>query len=623
MQPRLIATAGPLKGSVFPLPESDWTVGRSSACQLPLKDTGVSREHCTIRRDGQRCILRDLGSHNGTFVNGQPVGEKEILQGDQLRIGGSIFLFLTSDLEEVGNPSSDLKTIELRPQDSLYLSSTDRLRELQPSVRSTHELQLLLRLSTMLHSLRALHDAQNQSAETGLSRHLLALLMDIIPAESSAVLLCRSDPGAPANLLSQSARPVSLKDDIVQKVLNERVALLIEAEGGTGMGTLAAPIVVRDEVVAILYMESGSRERPFDEGHLQLLTAVTGMAAIAWENASFLEWLRDENERLTDVLKIEHGMLGDGPKMRELHKQIAKVAASSTTVLILGESGTGKELIARAIHRNSARVSAPFVAINCAALTDTLLESELFGYEKGAFTGALTQHKGRLESAEGGTVFLDEIGELSPLLQAKLLRVLQERELQRVGGTLTVKLNIRLLAATNRDLEEAVKKGTFRQDLFYRLNVVSLKATPLRNRPEDIVVLADHFAKKFAAQCGRKLSGISPEARAYLRSYSWPGNVRELENAIERAVVLGSSDVILPEDLPENIREERPAEVSATLYEEAVDAAKRQVVMKAFDQAGYEHEKAAKLLGLHPNYLHRLIRNMDLKGTLKAVAKGR
>ena len=622
MQPRLIATAGPLKGSVFPLPESEWSVGRSSACQLPLKDTGVSREHCMFRQDGERCILRDLNSHNGTFVNGLSIGEKEILQGDQIRIGGSIFLFLTSE-EEGNNPTSDLKTIELRPQDSLYLSSSDRLRELEPSARSTHELQLLLRLSTMLHSLRALHDAQNQSAETGLARHLLALLMDIIPAESSAVLLCRNDPGSPANLLSQSERPVSLKDDVVQKVINERVALLLGAEAGQEMATLAAPIVVREEVVAILYMESGSRERPFDEGHLQLLTAVTGMAAIAWENASFMEWLRDENERLKDVLKIEHGMLGDSPKMRELHKQIAKVAASSTTVLILGESGTGKELIARAIHRNSPRASAPFVAINCAALTDTLLESELFGYEKGAFTGALTQHKGRLESAEGGTVFLDEIGELSPLLQAKLLRVLQERELQRVGGTQTVKLNIRLLAATNRDLEDAAKKGTFRQDLFYRLNVVSLKANPLRQRPEDIVVLADHFAKKFAGQCGRKLSGISPEARAYLRSYSWPGNVRELENAIERAVVLGSSDVILPEDLPENIREERPAEVSATLYEEAVDAAKRQVVMKAFDQAGYEHEKAAKILGLHPNYLHRLIRNMDLKGTLKAVAKGR
>jgi len=290
--------------------------------------------------------------------------------------------------------------------------------------------------------------------------------------------------------------------------------------------------------------------------------------------------------------------------------------------LVLGESGTGKELIARAIHRTSPRAPAPFVAINCAALTDTLLESELFGYEKGAFTGALSQRKGKLETAQGGTVFLDEIGELSPLLQAKLLRVLQERELQRVGGTQSIKLDIRLIAATNRDLAEAARKGEFRQDLYYRLNVVTLKAAPLRERPEDILPLAEHFAKKFAQQCGRRIAGIAPQAKQYLQSHSWPGNVRELENAIERAVVLGVGETILPEDLPETVREERPADISATLYEEAVETAKKQVVLRAFEQAGHEHDRAAKLLGLHPNYLHRLIRALDLREALKS-ARGR
>jgi Nif-specific regulatory protein len=290
-------------------------------------------------------------------------------------------------------------------------------------------------------------------------------------------------------------------------------------------------------------------------------------------------------------------------------------------VLILGESGTGKELIARAIHRNSLRASGPFVAINCAALADTLLESELFGHEKGAFTGAVAQKKGKLEMAEGGTVLLDEIGELSPILQAKLLRVLQEREMERVGGTKTIKLNLRILAATNRDLDEAVKQGVFRQDLYYRLNVVVLKAPALRDRPEDTLPLAEHFAKKFARECGRKITGLAPAARAYLRGYSWPGNVRELENAIERAVVLGSADTILPEDLPEHIRESHPAEVSTTLYEGAVEDAKRKVVLKAFEQANYEHEIAAKILGLHPNYLHKLIRTMDLKPALKRAGK--
>jgi transcriptional regulator with PAS, ATPase and Fis domain len=289
--------------------------------------------------------------------------------------------------------------------------------------------------------------------------------------------------------------------------------------------------------------------------------------------------------------------------------------------LILGESGTGKELVARAIHRNSLRAAGPFVAINCAALADTLLESELFGHEKGAFTGAIVQKMGKLELAQGGSVFLDEIGELSQLLQAKLLRVLQQREMERVGGTKTIKLDLRVLAATNRNLEEAVKKGAFRQDLYYRLNVVQLTAPALRDRPEDTIPLAEHFAKKYAQDCGRKITGLAPEARVYLQSYSWPGNVRELENAIERAVVLGSTDTILAEDLPEHIRETRPAEVSASLYEEAVEAAKRQVVLKAFDQANFDHETAAKILGLHPNYLHKLIRTMDLRAVLKRAGR--
>jgi Nif-specific regulatory protein len=379
-------------------------------------------------------------------------------------------------------------------------------------------------------------------------------------------------------------------------------------------------MLVREQVAAVIYLESSPQKPRFDEGHLQLLTAVASMASVAWENATILGWLQEENERLVSELKLEHDMVGVSAKVRELQRQTSKVAPSNSTVLIVGESGTGKELVARAIHRNSLRAAGPLVAINCAALTDTLLESELFGHEKGAFTGALMQKKGKLEIAAGGTVFLDEIGELSLVLQAKLLRVLQERVMERVGGTTPIKLDIRVLAATNRDLEEAVRNGAFRQDLFYRLNVVRLRAPALRERPEDILPLAEHFAKKYAAECGRKIIGLAPEVRTTLQSYSWPGNVRELENAIERAVVLGSTDTILAEDLPEQVWASRPPAVAASLYEEAVDAAKRDVVVRAFEQANYDHETAARLLGLHPNYLHKLIRTMDLKPVIKRAA---
>ena len=255
--------------------------------------------------------------------------------------------------------------------------------------------------------------------------------------------------------------------------------------------------------------------------------------------------------------------------------------------------------------------------INCATLTDNLLESELFGHEKGAFTGAIAQKKGKLEVAHEGTVFLDEVGELAPTLQVKLLRVLQEREFERVGGTRPIKVDIRLLAATNKDLEKATQEKTFRPDLYYRLNVVSLTMPTLRERREDIPLLAQYFATKCSEKCGRPVRGISREARIRLMNYSWPGNVRELQNAIERAIVLGSADVILPEDLPETLLETESALGDFNNYHELIKEKKKELILNAVRQASGNYTEAAKHLGLHPNYLHRLIRNMNLKAPLK------
>lgn len=598
---------GPLKGSTFPLPDGEFWVGRQAANDLQLEDTAVSRRHCLFVRSGDNCTLKDLESRNGTFVTGTPITEQPLMPGDEIRIGGSLFCYRVEADAIAGQREQDsgANTRELRLEESLYLSS-DEYTILPPSARALHDLRTLLRVSTLLHSFRGLHDTTSVTAAEVLRSHLTSLLLDLIPASRAAIFIPGAHPG------DWTPNP-----QVLMRACDERVVVWLEPEEPSGLSALAAPLVVRGEVAAVVYLESTGPEQRFDEGHLQLLTAVAGMAAVAWENATILGWLQGENERLQSALKIEHGMMGISDKLRDLQRQIAKVAPSNSTVLILGESGTGKELIARALHRNSLRAGRPFVAINCAALTETLLESELFGHERGAFTGAITQKKGKLEIAEGGTVFLDEIGELSPVLQAKLLRVLQQREMERVGGTKTIQLDIRLLAATNRDLEQAVGKGDFRRDLYYRLNVVSLKAPALRERPEDTLPLAEHFAKKYAAECGRKIVGLAPEARAYLQSYSWPGNVRELENAIERAVVLGSADMLLAEDLPEHIRESRPAAVSASMYEEAVEAAKRQVVLQAFEQVNHDHEAAAKILGLHPNYLHKLIRTMNLKPALK------
>ena len=276
-------------------------------------------------------------------------------------------------------------------------------------------------------------------------------------------------------------------------------------------------------------------------------------------------------------------------------------------------------MAAHAIHVNSPRAAQPFVPINCAALTETLLESELFGHEKGAFTGAINKKDGKLAVANGGTVFLDEIGEMPLSMQSRLLRFLQDHKIERLGSTRSIKLDVRIVAATNRNLEEAIKAGIFRADLYHRLDVVKFTMPTLLDRREDIPLLASYFAEKYARECKRPISGISPEARAVLQNYDWPGNVRELENAIERAAVLGSSETIGLDDLPRRLLDaaEDAGPVNAKYYD-AIKDAKRQLIMNALEKSNGNYTEAAKALGIHPNNLHRIIRTLDLK---TAVAK--
>jgi Nif-specific regulatory protein len=471
-----------------------------------------------------------------------------------------------------------------------------------------------------------------------LERQLMECIFDVVPAARGAILLTGDNPDEFNSVFSWDREagaiaPFPVSGTVVRKVLRERVGVLstdVMEDVALGasksllaaetLSLLAVPLSVFERILGLIYLDTGNPTARLDQDHLELMTAVAAISAVALENARHVERLEDENQRLKAEINIEHNMVGESAPMRTVYRFVSRVASSDSTVLITGESGTGKELVARAIHRNSPRVQKPFVAINCAALTETLLESELFGHEKGAFTGALQQKKGKLEVADGGTVFLDEMGELAPALQAKLLRVLQEREFERVGGTRSVRIDVRVIAATNRDLTESVKSGTFRQDLYYRLNVVSIEMPPLRQRRDDIPLLSSYFAARAAERSKRHVLGVSPEARACLVNYDWPGNVRELENAIERAVVLGSSDFILPEDLPEAVLETvQPAGATIAQYHEAVSEAKKQVILRAVEQAGGNYTEAAKRLGVHPNYLHRLIRNMNLKSVLKGA----
>lgn len=309
-------------------------------------------------------------------------------------------------------------------------------------------------------------------------------------------------------------------------------------------------------------------------------------------------------------------IVGDTPAMASLIAEIKRVAASDATVLLLGESGTGKELFARSIHQWSKRVDKPFVVINCVALTETLLENELFGHEKGAFTGATTQQKGKVEMADEGTLFLDEIGDMAPDLQAKLLRLLQDREFHRVGGTRVVRVNIRVIAATNRDLSTAVKNGAFREDLFHRLNVISVSIPPLRERPDEIPHLAELFLRRYTKEMGKPGMQLTASALRTMRTYPWPGNVRELENAVARAVVLAAGHEIGPEHLrlphddeaTSHEEELQVREASALPYHQAMERYRHFLIEQALKRTHGNQTKAAQALGLQRSYLARVLK---------------
>jgi len=633
MNPRIVGIAGPLNGMSLALTDDEISVGREPSNKLWAADSGMSRRHCAIAKqeDGQ-FLLRDMGGRNGTRVNGERIEKHELCHRDQIRVGNSTLVFLLGDEEAIAERNRlelDDTTVEedvvasLRPEDSTYLHPDPERVSGQPKVeRLAADLSTVLKIATHIGGIRD---------EGGLQWQLLGMLFDVVPAQRAAILFF-DDAGEIARTaawdrLHGPEVPVRVSRTLLKKITAERNGLLLDNIKRSPLGqaaslqsagvksALCVPLLLAGRVSGVIYLDTRSPENPFDSDHLHLVAAVASLISLAWANVRHLEKLREENKYLQEEINLNHELVGESPRMRVVYELIRRVAATDSTVLIQGESGTGKELVARAIHNSSSRADGPFVAVNCAAITETLLESELFGHEKGAFTGAVAQKKGKVELAHGGTLFLDEIGEFAVALQAKLLRVLQEREFERVGGTHPMKIDARFVAATNRGLLQAVEAGTFRRDLYHRLNVVSITLPALRERAEDIPLLADYFVAKASRKCRIRPKPISAEVQACLLSYDWPGNVRELEHAMERALVLGASDKVLPEDLPSEIVESAPGEPNSSSFQSVVKEQKKQVVQKAMQQSNGNYIEAAKLLGIHPNSLLRLIRNLNLKGS--------
>jgi Nif-specific regulatory protein len=578
MAAELIVVSGPLLGNRYPLLEAETEIGSAAAAAISIARSGLAKIHCNVRLENGRYRLEDQRSGTGTFVNGVRVSDHWLEDGERVSLGETVLVF-----RQVSSQApADMRT-------AMHRSCT---------------MQFLFR------ALGSVRDAADQNRIEGL---ILDLIGDFVGSSGGAVLLGRS-VGELRNTAQARQDGEFNFTEIAGQVSSDGVFLDRESR------TLAVPIFHHGQVLGMIAVQFEAGASVELDEKRDTLGCIAAMAGMALESVHEIEALRDHNVLLREQLAGSvPGIIGQSPVMLRLLKTADRVARQNATVLITGESGTGKELIARFLHEKSPRQAKPFVAINCAVLTEPLLESELFGHEKGAFTGAIAAKKGKLELAEGGTVFLDEIGELAPALQAKLLRVIQQREFERVGGTRTLQLDVRLIAATNRDLAAQVREGLFRDDLYHRLNVVALRTPALRERTDDILPLAMHFLARSSAKCGRRVAAISREAERCLAQYSWPGNAREVENVIERAVILGDSETLLPEDLPDEIRQpEHKNAKDRGDFDSLVLDAKRDSILKAWRQSTGDYKKAAVLLGLHPNSLLRLIRKLNLRNELQA-----
>jgi len=637
--PRLVRLTGDQKGQTFPLPDAEFTFGRVRANHICIPNPHVSRRHAKIWRKGSACVLTDLESQNGTFVNDVPIREHTLTEGDEIRIADQRFVFLTrSDASAIPDlpakpegaaTSQGARALTLKltiPPGGLSMPPAGEGVELDPGFAA--------RLLEQIDALRGMAEMLVADADPAILLDRIArVLLETFRAERSCILIADRTtgnlvPSASVHRVGGDCGEPPISQTIVQKVAAERVSLLCQdAMADTQLGlassvaglrirsVMSTPLILRDRLLGVLYLDNRSLAGEFGSEDLWLFKAMANQVAILVDYLHILETLRRRLQHLQeDADHAVPAIVGESRALSEVVATGRKAAGSNATILILGESGTGKEVLARSVHRWSPRRDEPFVVVNCAALADQLLQSDLFGHERGAFTGAIRQKRGRLEVADGGTVFLDEIGEIDREMQAKFLRFLQEREFERLGGTHPIRVDVRVIAASNRDLGEEVRAGRFREDLYYRLRVVEIIMPPLRERRGDIPLLAEAFLREYAAATGREVQRFSPEAMNLLKHHTWQGNIRELRNCIERAVVLGSGEVIEAGDLGLAAGPiSSLVKGKAAGYREQMSVLKREVIQAALDRTGGQHAKAAAALGLRPAYLSRLMKNLGMR----------
>jgi transcriptional regulator with GAF, ATPase, and Fis domain len=563
------------------------TIGSDPASDLVVAAGGLPPTALHLLADGDAYTI---SAHEGVelTVNGRRRTTCRLAPGDVIRAGSQVILF--------------------SPPPPAAATGTEVVSREDPLVRFSRK---LLEAASLESLLDALLDAllEVTRAEKGFVIEL--------GEEQPVVRAARNlEPGNVEDAVSR------VSDSIVRKVVQTRRALVVadashdaEWSGSASVvnlhlqSVMCAPLTARGEVFGVIYLGNDRVRNLFDARSLETLTVFASQASLLLQNALLLRDLRRENHELREAVESRRfgELVGSGPIMREVYRRIEKVAPTDVTVLVQGETGTGKELVAHEIHRRSSRSNGPFVPVNCAAIPEGLLESELFGHVRGAFTGAVASRPGRFQAASGGTLFLDEIGEMPGSLQVKLLRAIQERAVQRVGEARPEPVDIRVVAATNRDLEEDVRTGRFREDLYYRLNVVAIRLPPLRDRGEDVTVLARWFLQRYAAEFDSRARGFAAGALAAIRKYRWPGNIRELENRVKKAAVLADGPQITADDLDLGREELEPAMPLARAIEEF----RKSYISEVLERNGGNRTKTAKDLDVDPRTIFRHLEKLE------------
>ncbi|MCR4318030.1 MAG: sigma 54-interacting transcriptional regulator [Planctomycetes bacterium] len=618
---------GPFAGRRFSL-ASPVSIGRSMSCGIVLSGEPVSRLHAEILREEDGYKLYDR-SKNGLLLNGEATRESYLAEGDEIRIGDEILqivsipeLEITSEqgIEIASRENEDTQVFEELDAKDFSLTDSQGISFVSLAVAESTQRRLLEIIDAVTSLLNLKEPAE-------LFDRVVDTILALLKAERVSLFL--KDDNSDSLRLTASKRVDNKNDPFVlsKKILVrsfQQARAILSAEpirkGEKARSVMCVPLFAAERSVGVLYVDRIDPE--FSEEDLVLLTAVTTPAAIAIDSRVELRRAWDENEVLKNRLRESVTIIGKSRGMEALLEGVAKVAQTDSTALIRGETGTGKELVARAIHEHSRRAGGPFIALNCAALTDTLLEAELFGFEKGSFTGAIKSKPGKFELADKGTLFLDEIGDVSAELQVKLLRVLQERCFDRIGGTKLVSVDVRVIAATHQDLEALVEEGRFREDLYYRLNVIPLYLPPLRERGTDVRLLLDHYFDVFALKMGKPRKMLSDDALSALLSYGWRGNVRELCNFVERLMVLHQDKIVELMDLPEYMRRDfDPDSVTTTQdfvpegasYREILMKTEEDCIRKALAETGGKKVEAAKLLGMSRPTLDKKIAEFGIE----------